>query len=169
MFTDIVGSTAQAASLGDQRWRALLDRHDAIGRAQLSRVGGTEIKFLGDGLLARFDGPGHAIDCACAMRDAVSTLGIQIRVGIHTGEIELRDNDIGGIAVHIGARVAALARPCEILVSQTVTDLVAGSGIRFDERGGHKLKGVPGMWRLYSVLQHSDRDVATGLVASSQR
>jgi class 3 adenylate cyclase len=153
MFTDIVGSTARAADLGDQRWRALLDSHDAVARAELSRVDGAEIKFIGDGLLARFDGPGRAIDCACAIRDAVRTLGIQIRVGIHTGEIELRDNDIGGIAVHIGARVAALARPSEILVSQTVTDLVTGSGIRFDERGPHQLKGVPGTWRLYSVLQ----------------
>ena len=167
MFTDIVGSTAQAASLGDQRWRALLDRHDAIGRAELSRVGGTEIKFIGDGLLARFDGPTRAIDCAWAMRDAVRILGIRIRVGIHTGEIELRDNDIGGIAVHIGARVAALARPSEILVSQTVTDLVTGSGIRFDERGPHQLKGVPGTWRLYSVLQHSRRHIGSNPTPSS--
>ncbi|MGZ6601688.1 MAG: BTAD domain-containing putative transcriptional regulator [Solirubrobacteraceae bacterium] len=159
MFTDIVGSTAHAADLGDQRWRALLDSHDAVVRAELSRVGGVEIKLIGDGLLATFNGPARAIDCACAMRDAVRMLGIQIRVGIHTGEVELRDNDIGGIGVHISARVAALARPAEILVSQTVTDLVAGSGIRFDERGPHELKGVPGSWWLYSVLQRSDRHV----------
>jgi predicted ATPase/class 3 adenylate cyclase len=163
MFTDIVGSTARAADLGDQRWRALLDSHDAVIRAELSRLGGVEIKLTGDGLLATFDGPARAIDCACAMRDAVRSLGIQIRVGIHTGEIELRDNDIGGIAVHIGARVAALAQPSEILVSQTVTDLVAGSGIRFDERGPHELKGVPGTWRLHSVLQHSGRHMALNL------
>jgi predicted ATPase/DNA-binding SARP family transcriptional activator/class 3 adenylate cyclase len=167
MFTDIVGSTARAADLGDQRWRALLDSHDAVVRAELSRVDGTEIKFTGDGLLARFDGPARAIDCACAMRDAVRTLDIQIRVGIHTGEIELRDNDIGGIAVHIGARVAALARPSEILVSQTVTDLVTGAGIRFDERGPHQLKGVPGTWRLYSVLHPSHRHVRSNPIPSS--
>jgi predicted ATPase/DNA-binding SARP family transcriptional activator/class 3 adenylate cyclase len=167
MFTDIVGSTAHAAGLGDQRWRGLLDRHDAAVRAELSRVGGVEIKLIGDGLLATFNGPARAIDCACAIRDAVRILGIQIRVGIHTGEIELRDNDIGGIGVHISARVAALARPAEILVSQTVTDLVAGSGIRFDERGRHELKGVPGSWRLYSVLQHSDRHVGEEPAGSS--
>ena len=167
MFTDLVGSTARAADLGDQRWRALLDSHDAVVRAELSRVGGVEIKFIGDGLLATFDGPALAIDCAWAMRDAVRILGIQIRVGIHTGEIELRDNDIGGIAVHIGARVAALARPSEILVSQTVTDLVAGSGIRFAERGPHELKGVPGTWRLHSVLQDSGRHIAPKPAPSS--
>lgn len=167
MFTDIVGSTAQAASLGDQRWRALLDSHDAVSRAEVSRAGGTEIKFTGDGLLAKFDAPARAIDCACAIRDAVTMLGIQIRVGIHTGEIELRHHDIGGIAVHIGARVAALAQPSEILVSQTVTELVAGSGIRFDERGAHKLKGVPGTWRLYSVLQHSGRHVGSNPISAS--
>ena len=167
MFTDIVGSTARAASLGDQRWRALLDSHDAVGRAELSRVGGTEIKFTGDGLLAKFDAPARAIDCAYAIREAVRNLGIEIRVGIHTGEIELRNNDIGGIAVHIGARLVALARPSEILVSQTVIDLVAGSGIRFDERGPHKLKGVPGTWRLHSVLQHSDRRVRPNPYPSS--
>jgi class 3 adenylate cyclase/predicted ATPase len=163
MFTDIVGSTARAAALGDQGWGALLDSHDSVVRAELRRAGGREIKFIGDGLLATFDGPARAIDCACAMRDAVRSLGIQIRVGIHTGEVELRDNDIGGIAVHIGARVAALARPSEILVSQTVTDLVAGSGISFDDRAPHVLKGVPGTWRLYSVLQHSGRRAGGGM------
>ena len=159
MFTDIVGSTAHAADIGDQRWRALLDSHDAVVRAELSRAGGVEIKLIGDGLLATFNGPARAIDCACAIRAAVRILGIQIRAGIHTGEIELRDNDIGGIGVHIAARVAALARPGEILVSHTVTELVAGSGIRFDERGLHELKGVPGSWRLCSVLQRSDRNI----------
>ena len=167
MFTDIVGSTSRAADLGDQRWRVLLDTHDAIVRAELARVRGVEIKFTGDGLLATFDGPARAIDSAYAMREAVRTLGIEIRIGIHTGEIELREDDIGGIAVHIGARVAALARPSEILVSQTVIDLVTGSGIRFDERGPHKLKGVPGTWRLYTVLQHSDRHIRPNPVPSS--
>jgi predicted ATPase/class 3 adenylate cyclase/DNA-binding SARP family transcriptional activator len=152
MFTDIVGSTARAADLGDQQWRALLDSHDAVVRAELSQVGGVEIKFTGDGLVATFDRPARAIDCACAMCDAVRILGLQIRVGIHAGEIDLRRNDIAGIAVHIAARVAALARPSEILVSQTVTDLVAGSGITFAERGSHELKGVPGTRRLYAVL-----------------
>jgi predicted ATPase/DNA-binding SARP family transcriptional activator/class 3 adenylate cyclase len=167
MFTDIVGSTARAADLGDQRWRALLDSHDAVVRAELSRFGGLEIQFIGDGLLATFDGPARAIDCAWALRDAVRLLSIQIRVGIHTGEIERRDNDIGGIAVHIGARVAALARPSEILVSHTVTDLVAGSGIRFAEYGPHELKGVPGTWRLYSVLHDSGRHTAAKPAPSS--
>jgi class 3 adenylate cyclase/tetratricopeptide (TPR) repeat protein len=158
MFTDIVGSTARAADLGDRRWRDLLDSHDAVVRAELSRFGGVAIKFIGDGTLATFDGPARAIDCACAIRDAVRTLGIEIRAGVHTGEIELRGADIGGIAVHIGARVSALARPSEILVSQTVTDLVAGSGIQFDERGAHELKGVPGTWQLHAVRRGSGRD-----------
>ena len=167
MFTDIVGSTAHAADIGDQRWRALLDSHDAVVRAELNRAGGVEIKLIGDGLLATFNGPARAIDCACAIRAAVRVLGIQIRAGIHTGEIELRDNDIGGIGVHITARVAARARPGEILVSHTVTELVAGSGIRFDERGLHELKGVPGSWRLCSVLQRSDRHLRANPAPSS--
>jgi class 3 adenylate cyclase/tetratricopeptide (TPR) repeat protein len=157
MFTDIAGSTALAAELGDWRWRVLLDRHDELVRAQLSRFGGVAIKFIGDGTLSTFDGPGRAIDCACALREAVKALGIEIRAGIHTGEIEVRGDDIGGISVHIGARVAAMAGPSEILVSQTVTDAVTGSGIQFEPRGVHELKGVPGRWQLSAVLRASDR------------
>ena len=156
MFTDIVGSTARAADLGDQRWRHLLDSHDAVVRAQRNRFRGVEIKATGDGTLATFDGPARAIDCACAIRDAVRPLGIEIRAGVHAGEIELRGADIGGIAVHLGARVAALGGPSEILVSSTVTDLVAGSGIQFADRGRHELKGVPGSWQLYAVRRASN-------------
>jgi class 3 adenylate cyclase/tetratricopeptide (TPR) repeat protein len=157
MFTDIARSTALAAELGDWRWRELLDRHDELVRAELSRFGGVAIKFIGDGTLSTFDGPGRAIDCACALREAVKTLGLEIRAGIHTGEIEVRGDDIGGISVHIGARVAALAGASEILVSQTVTDAVTGSGIQFAPRGAHELKGVPGTWQLSAVLRASDR------------
>jgi class 3 adenylate cyclase len=127
-------------------------------RAELSRFRGVEIKSTGDGTMATFDGPARAIDCACAIRDRVRVLGIEVRAGVHTGEIELRGDDIGGIAVHLGARVAALGGPSEILVSRTVTDLVAGSGIQFEDRGQHELKGVPGTWQLYAVLQGSSRD-----------
>lgn len=151
LFTDVVDSTARAAELGDRRWRELLDRHDAIVRREVGRAGGTVVQFVGDGSLSTFDGPGRAIDCAYALRDAVKTLEIEIRCGLHTGEVELRGDDIGGIAVHIGARVAAHAGASEILVSQTVADLVAGSGISFGARGVHELKGVPGSWRLYAV------------------
>ena len=157
MFTDIARSTALAAELGDWRWRVLLDRHDELVLAQLSRFGGVAIKFIGDGTLSTFDGPGRAIDCACVLRAAVKALGIEIRAGIHTGEIEVRGDDIGGISVHIGARVAALAGPSEILVSQTVTDAVTGSGIQFEPRGVHELKGVPGRWQLSAVVRASDR------------
>jgi predicted ATPase/DNA-binding SARP family transcriptional activator/class 3 adenylate cyclase len=160
MFTDIVASTERAAELGDYAWTALLDAHDALVRAELSQFGGTEIQFIGDGMLATFERPARAVDFGCALRDAVKTLGIEIHAGVHTGEIELRGSDIGGIAVHIAARVAALAGPSEILASQTVIDLVTGSGIRFEERGAHRLKGVPGSWPLYAVLQASDRDAA---------
>ena len=158
MFTDIIGSTARAAELGDQRWRHLLDSHDAVVRAELSRFRGVKIKGTGDGTLATFDGPARAIDCACAIRDRVRALGIEVRAGVHTGEIELRGEDIGGIAVHLGARIAALGGPSEILVSRTVTDLVAGSGIQFEDRGRHELKGVPGTWQLYAVSRASGRD-----------
>ena len=128
MFTDIVGSTALAADLGDRRWREFLDRHDELVRAEAKRFGGVVVQFIGDGTLSTFDGPGRAIECACALRETVKPLGIEIRAGVHTGEIELRGDDIGGIAVHIGARVAARADRSEILVSQTVADVVAGSG-----------------------------------------
>lgn len=157
MFTDIVGSTARAADLGDRRWRHLLDSYDDVVRAELSRFRGVEIKATGDGTLATFDGPARAIDCACAIRDAVRPLGIEVRGGVHTGEIELRGEDIGGIAVHLGARVATLGEPSEILVSSTVTDLVAGSGIQYADRGRHELKGVPGIWQLYAVGRASGR------------
>ncbi len=152
MFTDIVGSTALAADLGDLRWRELLDRHDEVVRAEVRRFGGVVVKFIGDGTLNTFDGPGRAIECASALCEAVKPLGIEIRAGVHTGEVELRGDDIGGIAVHIGARVAALADRSEILVSQTVADVVAGSGIQFEPRGAHELKGVPGTWQLSAVL-----------------
>jgi class 3 adenylate cyclase/tetratricopeptide (TPR) repeat protein len=152
VFTDIVGSTALAADLGDRRWRELLDRHDELVRAAVTRFGGAVVQFIGDGTLSTFDGPGRAIECAWALREAVKPLGIEIRAGVHTGEIELRGDDIGGIAVHIGARVAARADRSEILVSQTVADVVAGSGIQFEPRGAHELKGVPGTWQLSAVL-----------------
>jgi class 3 adenylate cyclase/tetratricopeptide (TPR) repeat protein len=157
LFTDIVGSTDLAASLGDKDWRQLLDRHDELVRAHLPRFGGVAIKFIGDGTLTTFDGPGRAIEFACTLRDAVNALGIEIRAGVHTGEIELRGDDIGGIAVHIAARVVGLAAPSEILVSQTVTDVVAGSGIEFEERGSHTLKGLSGSWRLSAVADAGAR------------
>ena len=153
LFTDIVGSTEHLAELGDRKWRDLLDAHDRTIRRQLERFRGREVGTTGDGFVATFDGPGRAIECGCAMRDAVRTLGLEIRVGLHTGEIELRaDDDVAGVAVHIGARVAQHAGAAEVLVSSTVKDLVAGSGIEFDDRGEHELKGVPGTWRLFSVV-----------------
>jgi class 3 adenylate cyclase len=152
LFTDIVGSTAQAASLGDQRWRSLLDAHDKTVREQLKRFRGTEINTTGDGFVASFDGPGRAIGCALAITEATGKLGVELRVGLHTGECEVRGDDLGGLAVHIAARVGALAAPGEVLVSGTVKDLVVGSGIEFGDRGEHELKGVPGTWKLYSVV-----------------
>ena len=151
MFTDIVDSTTRAAELGDRRWRDLVEEHDRLIRSRLDRYRGREVKTLGDGFLATFDGPGRAIRCAVDVRDAVRTLGLELRAGLHTGECEVSGEDIRGIAVNIGARVGARAEPGEVLVSQTVKDLVAGSGLDFDERGEHELKGVPGSWRLYSV------------------
>ena len=152
LFTDIVGSTEHAAELGDRGWRDLLDAHDRTIRRQLERFRGREVDTAGDGFLAIFDGPGRAIECGCAMRDAVGALGLEIRVSLHTGEIELRGDGVAGVAVHIGARVARQAGAAEVLVSSTVKDLVAGSGIEFDDRGEHELKGVPGTWRLFSVV-----------------
>lgn len=152
LFTDIAGSTARAASMGDQRWRDLLASHDALARREFTRFGGREIKTVGDGFLATFDGPARAIRCACAIRDGVRSLGIEIRAGLHTGECELMGDDVGGIAVHIGARVAASATAGQVLVSGTVKDLVAGSGLRFADRGSRRLQGVPGEWRLFSVV-----------------
>jgi pimeloyl-ACP methyl ester carboxylesterase len=151
LFTDLVGSTAKAVELGDRRWRELLEQHHARTRTQLSRFRGVELDTAGDGFFARFDGPARAIRCACAVRDAVTDLGLEVRAGLHTGECEVMDGKVAGIAVSIGARVAAQAGPGEVLVSQTVKDLVAGSGIEFEDRGGAELKGVPGEWRLYAV------------------
>ena len=151
VFTDIVGSSTRAAELGDRAWRELLEAHHAEVRRQLVRFGGTEVDTAGDGFFAAFDGPARAIRCASAIRDAVRPLGLEIRAGVHTGECERVDGKFSGIAVHTGARVAAKARAGEVLVSQTVKDLVAGSGIEFEDRGAHELKGVPGEWRLYSV------------------
>ena len=151
LFTDIVDSTRRAAEMGDRDWHALLDAHDAVVRSQLARFRGREVNTSGDGFLATFDGPQRAIRCAMAIRDAVQALGIEVRAGLHTGECEVRGDDIGGIAVHIGARVSALAGPNDVLVSSTLRDLVIGSGLEFEERGSHELKGVPGEWRLFAI------------------
>jgi class 3 adenylate cyclase len=151
LFTDIVGSTAKAAELGDRSWRDLVARHHALVRAQLDRYRGRELDTAGDGFFATFDGPIRAIRCAVAVRAALRDLGLEIRAGLHTGECELIGEKPGGIAVNIGARVAENAQPGEVLVSQTVKDLVAGAGIAFDDRGVASLKGVPGEWRLYAV------------------
>jgi pimeloyl-ACP methyl ester carboxylesterase len=151
LFTDIVGSTERASVIGDQAWKELLVRHDGLIRRELGIFRGVEIHTTGDGFLATFDGPARAIRCARSIVDAVHAIGLQVRAGIHTGEIELMGDQVGGIAVHIGARVAALADADQVLVSGTVKDLVAGSGIAFEDRGSHTLKGVPGEWRLFAV------------------
>jgi class 3 adenylate cyclase len=151
LFTDIVGSTEHAAQIGDRAWRDVLDRHHAIVRELLDRFRGREIKTLGDGFVATFDRPAGAVRCAQEIMEQVDALGLSVRCGLHTGECELLDGDVGGIAVHISARVNALARGGEALVSSTVKDLVVGSDLDFDERGTHKLRGVPGEWRLYAV------------------
>lgn len=151
MFTDIVDSTEQAARLGDHEWRKLLDRHDETARRRVGELGGRLIKLTGDGLLATFDGPARAIRCASALRDDLKPQGLELRAGIHTGEVEVRGDDIGGIAVHIGARVLALAKAGEVLVSPSVPPLVAGAGLSFEDRGLHELKGVDGAWNVYAV------------------
>ena len=151
LFTDIVDSTRRASEIGDRDWHALLDAHDAVVRAQLAHFRGREVNTSGDGFLAMFDGPQRAIRCAMSIRDAVQALGIQVRAGLHTGECEVRGDDIGGIAVHIGARVSALAGPNDVLVSSTLRDLVIGSGLEFEDRGAHELKGVPGEWHISAV------------------
>ncbi|OSI76509.1 MULTISPECIES: adenylate/guanylate cyclase domain-containing protein [Bradyrhizobium] len=151
LFTDIVGSTEKAASLGDLRWRNLLDDHHTTIRRVLARFRGREVKTTGDGFLATFDGPARGVRCACAIVDEIKLLGIEVRAGLHTGECEVIGDDVGGIAVHIGARVAALAGRSEVLVSSTVKDLVAGSGLRFDDRGAQSLKGIPGEWRIFAT------------------
>jgi class 3 adenylate cyclase len=151
LFTDIVGSTAKAAEVGDARWRELLEAHHALIRRQLVRFRGKELDTAGDGFFATFDGPARAIRCASAITESVGELGLEVRAGLHTGECEVMNRKVGGIAVHIGARVAAEAAPGEVVVSSTVKDLVAGSGIEFRERGAVELKGVPGEWRLFAV------------------
>jgi class 3 adenylate cyclase len=153
LFTDIVESTAKAIELGDRGWRDLLERHHTLVRRELLRYRGREIDTTGDGFLAAFDGPARAIRCARAITEGVRDLGLSVRAGLHTGECEVADGKIAGIAVHTGARVAALAGAGEVLVSNTVRDLVAGSGIQFTERGAHALKGIPGEWRLFAVQQ----------------
>ena len=152
LFTDIAGSTDRAAEVGDRRWRELLGRHDALAREQLERYRGREVKMTGDGLLATFDGPARAVACAAAIGREVRTLGLEVRAAVHTGEVELRDGDIGGIAVHIASRVMGLARPNEVLVSSTVKDLVAGAEIRFEDRSIQSLRGVPGNWHLFAAF-----------------
>lgn len=151
MFSDIVASTERAAEIGDRRWRDLLDRHDEVVRTELSAHDGREIKTTGDGFLALFDAPARAIRCAVAIRDGLRAVRLDVRIGLHSGEVELRGNDIGGIAVNIGARVAELGSGGDVVVSSTVRDLVAGSGIEFAERGEHALRGVPERWRLFAV------------------
>ncbi len=153
LFTDIVGASARAASLGDRAWRELLERHHQLVRRQLIRFRGREVDTAGDGFFASFDGPARAIRCARAIVESIPELGLEVRAGLHTGECELVDGKVAGIAVHTGARVASYAQPGEVLVSSTVKDLVAGSGLAFQDRGAHELKGIPGEWRLYAVAR----------------
>jgi class 3 adenylate cyclase len=160
MFSDIVSSTERAAEVGDHRWREVLDRHDALVRDELEAHGGREIKTTGDGFLALFDAPARAIRCALAIRARLRAVGLDVRIGLHLGEVELRGNDVGGIAVNIGARVARSAPHGDVVVSSTVRDLVAGSGIGFADRGEHELKGVPDRWRLFAV-EERDRGAAS--------
>jgi class 3 adenylate cyclase len=152
LFTDIVGSTDKAAEIGDRRWRDLLDQHNQVVRGQLTRFGGREVSTTGDGFFATFDRPMSAVRCALAVVDAMSLVGLQIRAGVHTGEVEVREGDLGGLAVHIGARIMGLAGPGEVLVSSTVKDLLAGSELEFIDRSEHELKGVPGSWHLFTAM-----------------
>ena len=151
LFTDVVGSTDQVAAIGDRAWRTVLDRHDDAMRHQLARFSGHQEKLTGDGILATFDGPARAMRCGTAIRDASRQIGIDVRVGIHTGEVERRGTELAGIAVHLAHRVCEAAQPGEVLVSRTVVDLVAGSAVNFDDRGEHELKGIPATWRLFAV------------------
>jgi class 3 adenylate cyclase len=151
LFTDLVDSTAREAAMGDQRWRELLSTHDGIVRDEVERFRGRTVKFTGDGVLATFDGPARGIRCAAAIRDRIHALDLDMRAGLHTGEIDLLDHDVSGFAVNIAQRVTSIAGPGEVLVSRTVADLLAGSNIPFGDRGEHQLKGVPGTWRLFSV------------------
>ena len=169
LFTDIVGSTNRASELGDSAWRQLLERHDRAVREQVADHGGRIVKSLGDGMLAVFDGPARAIHCAEAIRTDLNDLDISVRSGVHTGECELIGDDVGGMAVHIGARVGALAEADEILVSRTVADLVVGSGLRFTDRGEHELKGIAGRWRLFAVGDPADRPVQPPGRGSTER
>jgi class 3 adenylate cyclase/pimeloyl-ACP methyl ester carboxylesterase len=153
LFTDIVGSSEKAASLGDRAWRELLERHHELVRRQLVHFRGREVDTAGDGFFASFDGPARAIRCASAIVESMPELGLEVRAGLHTGECELMDGKVAGIAVHTGARVSSFAQPGEVLVSSTVKDLVAGSGISFEDRGIHQLKGIPGEWRVYAVIR----------------
>ena len=156
MFTDIVGSSERAATIGDRGWRELLEQHHELVRRQLMRYRGVEVDTAGDGFFASFDGPARAIRCACAISESVGGIGLDVRAGLHTGECELVDGKVAGIAVHTGARVASEAHPGEVLVSSTVKDLVAGSGIQFEDRGVAELKGIPGEWRLFAVERSQD-------------
>jgi class 3 adenylate cyclase len=151
LFTDIVGSTAPLAEVGDEAWHSVLDKHDRLIRDQLRTYRGREIITTGDGFMASFDGPARAIRCASAITQAVPSLGLNVRAGLHTGECEVRGDNLAGLAVHVAARVGAQAGPGEVFVSGMVKDLVAGSGIEFDERGEHELKGVPGTWKLFAA------------------
>jgi class 3 adenylate cyclase len=151
LFTDIVDSSKRAAELGDRGWRDLLERHHSLVRGELNRFRGKEVYTAGDGFFATFDGPARGIRCACAIRDAVPSLDLTIRAGLHTGECEIMEDKVSGIAVHIGARVMEKAEPGEVFVSSTVKDLVAGSGLKFNDRGKHNLKGIPGEWRIFHV------------------
>ncbi len=153
LFTDIVGSTERAAALGDRRWREVVEQHHSATRTLLARYRGVEMDTAGDGFFASFEGPALAVRCATAIVDAVRPLGIEARAGLHTGEMERLDSKVGGVAVNIGARVAAMAAPSEVLVSQTVKDLMVGSDLRFEDRGSHELKGVPGAWKVYAVAR----------------
>jgi len=150
-FTDIVGSTAIAASMGDRRWREVLEVHDSVAYREVAAARGRAVKSTGDGLLATFDGPARAIRCVSAIQRGVASLGLHVRSGLHTGEIELLGDDVGGIAVAIAARLTSFAGPDEVVVSSTVKDLVAGSGIRFEDRGMHAFKGVPEQWHVFAV------------------
>ena len=169
LFTDIVGSTERASELGDSAWRQLLERHDRVVREQVVDHAGRVVKSLGDGTLAVFDGPARAISCAEAILAGLEGLNIRVRAGVHTGECELIGEDVAGVAVHIGARVGALAKAGEILVSRTVADLVVGSGLRFTDRGEHELKGIPGHWRLLAVGDPSQRPVEPAQTRFMQR
>ena len=151
LFGDIVGSADHVARLGDRKWRDLLDRYNLVVSKELSSFRGVEVKKTGDGFLATFDGPSRAIRCACSIRDSVRQIGIETRQGLHTGECEMINNDIGGISVHLAARIADAANPGKVLVSSTVKDLVAGSSFSFEDKGNRILKGVPGQWRLFQV------------------